>query len=45
MKKEFETPKFELVIFLEDIITTSGGNTDEWKGNENVPGNGSQGWV
>lgn len=45
MKKEFETPKFELVIFLEDIITTSGGNTGEWGGDENVPGGGSEGWV
>lgn len=49
MKKEFETPKFDLNLFVDDIQADSGvsnpGNTGEWGGNENVPGNGTEGWV
>ena len=38
MKKEFEQRKFEIILFVNDVITTSGGgNTGEWNGNE--------GWV
>ena len=49
-KKELETPKFELNLFLDDINTgtdtsNTGGNTGEWEGDENVPGGGSEGWV
>ena len=48
-KKELETPKFELNLFVDDIKTSdpsnTGGNTGEWEGDENVPGGGSEGWV
>ena len=47
-KKELETPKFEINLFVDDIKTSdpsTGGNTGEWEGDENVPGGGSEGWV
>ena len=46
MKKEFETPKFELNLFMENIKASSDqSGTGEWGGDENVPGNGTEGWV
>ena len=46
-KKVFETPKFELNLFIDDINTgtdpsNTGGNTGEWGGDENVDDGG---WI
>lgn len=48
MKKEFEKVEIEVVEFEEEIKTTdssSNPGTGEWEGDENVPGNGTEGWV
>jgi hypothetical protein len=46
-KKELETPKFEINLFVDDINTgadpsNTGGNTGEWGGDENVDDGG---WI
>ena len=46
-KKELETPKFEINLFVDDINTgtdpsNTGGNTEEWGKDENVY---DDGWI